>query len=778
MPRLLQRKFVCFYCNRRSAQDRRDGVQQWQCEQCDAVNHLDENGEITDPPTQDFTSARYVQPQTRSLLPEASPPQRSLFCQRCLQNQHMVNQALAEYLPSPEHPQYYEFEKALPGYRKKMEERFPPVCVDCAPAIERQIRATGYAAKSDHLRRVMERKRGAGLGRTRWTWKKIIVALGAVGWSVGLVGHLAWHLLGALPYSQPEDGLVDEDLPRLISSCFVNGALKFQSSSSYDQLLRPFLIYAFSSSLLCVWWNPKMQYKLDGGYGRIVGSVDFYKLQCVALIIRFVGWTLAAKRYPFLQDQQTARALHALSIVIEILLTISSFRSIHIDQRPLVSFRENYEPLIPPQNRHNSATALQQPSRRSPTPPPKYRIDDSFLAKLDPHPQQIAYQPPTPPPEEDYNTEDSMMDWTPQHDFRPATTYHHPQPQPNPIFNDPSPFHGVLPPAPVSWAHRLRNPPNQPTFRKASEKKKETLFPGRKNQRVVSDAASDVTNQLSPVSKKDGMSEMGSPVKFANPRFFAPRDMSETGLESLFGDTFTLGRDLTVDSTFLGPGQHQAEVKSSAPAPKPFFRLVAAIGLGTSCVTWDYASTVLPALAVQIRLLCLLVAASLSAWNFYASSTSARASGIVVSVISITTATYMGTSLYHPLSAGEETDNLGALGLWYLLAMTVWEIWGFISGLATPSDDEPCVDAPRPETMPPERPQPNLQAYVQAVPQPVEHTRRNAPVSTNTTTVSARTKPNSVVVSQRTTRSKAQKLSKGTRDSLGVGMGSLSLDSW
>lgn len=42
MPRLLRRKFVCFYCNRRSAQDRRDGVQQWQCEQCDAVNHLDE----------------------------------------------------------------------------------------------------------------------------------------------------------------------------------------------------------------------------------------------------------------------------------------------------------------------------------------------------------------------------------------------------------------------------------------------------------------------------------------------------------------------------------------------------------------------------------------------------------------------------------------------------------------------------------------------------------------------------------------------------------------
>lgn len=42
MPRLLQRKFVCFYCNRRSAQDRRAGIQQWQCEQCEAINYLDE----------------------------------------------------------------------------------------------------------------------------------------------------------------------------------------------------------------------------------------------------------------------------------------------------------------------------------------------------------------------------------------------------------------------------------------------------------------------------------------------------------------------------------------------------------------------------------------------------------------------------------------------------------------------------------------------------------------------------------------------------------------
>ncbi|KAL9582374.1 MAG: hypothetical protein Q9212_003335 [Teloschistes hypoglaucus] len=769
MPRLLRRKFLCFYCNRRSAQDRRDGVQQWQCEQCDAVNYLDENGEITDPPAQIFTSTRYVQPQAHSLLPEASPPKNSLFCERCLQNQHIVHQALSEYLPSQGHPEYFEYERALPGYRRTMEERYPQVCASCAPAIERQIRATGYAAKSDHLRRLMERNRGAGLRRPSWTWKSFLVSLGAMGWSMGLATHLIWHLLGALPHLPVEDGLVDEDFSQSVLSCFFISALAPQSSPSCEQLLQPTLIYAFSMSLLCVWWNPKMQYKLGGGYGRIVGSVDFYKSQCIALILRFLSTTLIAKRYPFLQDQRTARALHALSLVIELLLAISSFRSIRIDQRPVVSFQENYEPLVPPQ-----AQAPQQLPRRAVTPPPKYCIDDSFLRKLDPQPEETPYQPPTPPPEEDGSTEDSMMDWTPEHNFRPAAAYKPLQSLSKPVFDGPSPFHGVLPPAPVSWAHRLRNPPNQPRFRKASEKKKETLFPAKKQKHVVSDAASDAS------SNRDGISEMGSPVRFADPKFFAPSDMNVTGLESLFGDTFSLGRDLTVDSSSIIPGRDPTGAATSAPAPGPFFRLATAAVLGASCVMWDYDSTTLPTLVPQARLLCLLVAASVSAFNLYASSASFNGSGVIVSATSLAAAAYIGTTLYNRFDVEGDQDQLGAMGLWYLLAMTVWEIWGFICSLAAPSsDDEPPMVAPQSDPMPP-RQRPHPQQPLQPVQQPIKQPKLSNPVREHTTTFSTRAKPNVVVMSQRTTRSRSrsQAREKLPRGSLGAGMGNLSLDGW
>lgn len=42
MPRLLRKKFVCFYCGEKSVQDRVPGIRQWHCEKCEASNYLDE----------------------------------------------------------------------------------------------------------------------------------------------------------------------------------------------------------------------------------------------------------------------------------------------------------------------------------------------------------------------------------------------------------------------------------------------------------------------------------------------------------------------------------------------------------------------------------------------------------------------------------------------------------------------------------------------------------------------------------------------------------------
>ncbi|KAL8770351.1 MAG: hypothetical protein Q9209_003987 [Squamulea sp. 1 TL-2023] len=774
MPRLFGRKYVCFYCNRRSAQDRKADVRQWQCEQCDAVNHLDEHGEITDPPipsTQTTVPARYAQPQPPSFSREANLPDRSLFCPRCVQNQHIVNQALAEYLPSQDDPTYSEFEQALPNYRKKMEERFPQVCDDCAPAVDDRIRLTGYAAKTDHLRRMMDRTRGKGDNRKSWTWKNLGVLLGGIGWSVSLLGHLALHIFRGLSTTEGEHGLSDPDNTKSVLTCFVRGLFTLRHPPSCSPYLNTFVGYSFGLGLLCCWWNPRMHFKLQGGYGRVVGRADYYKLQLVALAIRFVTWKLAATDPTFAMEPRTTKAIHALGLVLELLNFVLSLRAIRIDQRPQVSFQEHYEPLVPTQLRPRNTLAFQHnsgdfnpssSSRAKPFPIEKLVATPSM-------PQRQPYQPPTPPPENDDG--DMGMDWTPQHVFRPARTYNTLQAQP--AFNEPSPFHGTLPPAPVSWAQQLRNPA-RPSFHKASEEKKENFF-GRTTKRILPDDASEVSSQCTPEGPSF-MSGISSPVKFAPPRFFAPADRTETGLESLFEDTFTLSKDtkLTGDQTVL----YVPEPKRVSLTTNPSTRLVIAILLSMACVAWEAAGALLPNSVPAIRIGCQLVAATISCLNAASSAALPQTTRSMASAVfygmEATAAAALTGQVWQPWGYDGQFD-FGALGLWFLIGLSVQEVWDLISSLLVPASSTLTrtsaeLQSTHQDTMP-QKPAVQQQA-LQKEPRP--HPFNQAPIAKQAPAFSTSAKVPGFQSSQRTTRSRTR--GEGRRDSLGVnGLGSLSL---
>lgn len=237
-----------------------------------------------------------------------------------------MNQALAEYLPSQDDPAYSEFEHALPAYRKKMEERFPQVCDDCAPAVDDRIRSTGYAAKTDHLRRLMDRTRGQGVVRRSWSWKSLVVVLGGIGWALGPATHIVFHIQGAFQIPGNEDDVLDPSDPKSMVMRLLYGANNLWYPPSRNPLFHRILGYGLSLSLLCCWWNPKIQFKLHGGYGRVVGRADYYKLQMVALAVRFVSWKLAVTRNTLAIDPQKMRATHAFSLVLEILVDLSSIR--------------------------------------------------------------------------------------------------------------------------------------------------------------------------------------------------------------------------------------------------------------------------------------------------------------------------------------------------------------------------------------------------------------------------------------------------------------------
>ena len=313
---------ACFYCGHRTAQSLSVNVRQWNCESCEAQNYLDEKGEITDPPPLDYTAGKRF---ARS--PEVPGTDDTLFCRRCIQNQHLLTASLASYFPSPEAPDYLTYEEKYPKFRESLEERYPQVCRDCAPKVEQRIRDTGYAAKTDHLRRMMDRTRRGQHGNS-WDWKQLLVTLGLFLWFASLAGQVTWHAMGALTITQEPDKLQDEDPAASPGSCFQQSLQLQHVDPSCARVYHPFAGLALAISVLCIAWNPKLGEKLRRKEGRIVGLTEYYKLQILLLAIKFIAWLVLSSCSSFYLEPQTMKAAHAIMIVVSILVRLPQLKAL------------------------------------------------------------------------------------------------------------------------------------------------------------------------------------------------------------------------------------------------------------------------------------------------------------------------------------------------------------------------------------------------------------------------------------------------------------------
>ncbi|KAI4160928.1 MAG: hypothetical protein LQ342_005354 [Letrouitia transgressa] len=433
------------------------------------------------------------------------------------------------------------------------------------------------------------------------------------------------------------------------------------------------------------------------------------------------------------------------------------FRSVQVDQTPLVSFQENYEPLVPTikrSERENSSPLLDL--RRRSTAKQSSTTQQVTQA---PTPGKQAYRPLTPPPEED---DTDGMDWTPtQSSFRPASNYRSLPSQPK--STEPSPFYGHLPPAPMSLAQRLRNPPTKPPFRKATEAQKQSFF-----QRTFPKATVDDDGDQPPA--KEASSQIASPAHFAPPRFFPKSDRADTGLESLFGGSLSISgcqsesvkdedRNFVSGQSRLRQQQMITRFSTS--------RVSAILLLALSCVAWDFSLTAFPLLGTQVRIACLATAQLVSAYDIWSSlqmGPQTSLASVLLFQTEIIGAAYFDFKLLKSDKGDKlKQEFLSALGLWFLIWMTARGMWGAVAGVAmsppisntassssaqTSDLSEPAYSSPPAvskdsQTQKVGKPQAQPQIYSAANPE----------------------------VSQRTTRSKERKDSLG----MGTGFGSLSL---
>ncbi|KAK5947113.1 hypothetical protein PMZ80_001260 [Knufia obscura] len=512
MPVTLRKRLQCHYCGKRLNTARRER-NKIHCDSCSADNFFDENNNIVDVPATEASRSA-----NGSHLPEIES-ESDIFCKTCLTNQSFYVRALADYLPDDDDPKYQEFEDALPQFKKELDLRYPRCCAQCAPRVQAQIQNANYNARTDHVRRLMNRshnRRPSPQIRLR----SLLIAAAGIGHTSSLAVQLLWHALSS--QTSPADVVLGLT-PR---QCLRQWPVPAECTNYAASLLPVSLIVG----LLCIWWNPHWQHRLIGREGRLTGLRKYYLLQLAVLSIRFTAWAVV-KDLPAIM--QYSPAVHTVLFgSLAMLSAYSWFGVIRVDTTPLVDWHTVQQPLVDPNQFHPPVQQLEAP------PPSQDR--QRFQIEALGGQTQPAYQPwrpPTPPSSAD------SMDWTP--------TSHHfnLQPRlPKPKFDQPSPFYGSLPAAPQRGSLNPKRP--------APPQQKQALGvpPGFFG--------------LSKSRDEGPHNQSSEPAggSFAPPRFFAHEREADTGLENIFDKMFSVNDPLEV------PSRPQARSSDESPAQHIFRR--------------------------------------------------------------------------------------------------------------------------------------------------------------------------------------------------------------
>ncbi|KAI1007273.1 hypothetical protein K3495_g945 [Podosphaera aphanis] len=309
-----RRKLICHYCNQKSDYIYDGQITQWECNNCNAANYLDENGEITDPPVAESNPVappvRYATTSVDSLLPPSqNASQSNIFCARCLKNQHLYTSSLAQYHVEID-TDSFELEKKNGTYnrfRKDLERRYPQVCKDCEPAALQRMKEAGKAAKSDHLRRLMDKTRES---RTKAVKRSILTLdnAGKIIWNLGLYGQLLWDFV-------------------IIVSCSLRNQYVFATipSEIVTTTSRSLALQTLICTLLSSWWSPRYRETSRG-----VAKQNFnnwYQLQFFTIVLRCLFYYIMGTQFFSDPLSPTTAGVHSVMFILTSMLAISAKNS-------------------------------------------------------------------------------------------------------------------------------------------------------------------------------------------------------------------------------------------------------------------------------------------------------------------------------------------------------------------------------------------------------------------------------------------------------------------
>jgi phage FluMu protein Com len=314
------RRIHCHFCGARSAHAKGSGIPEFQCASCEAINFLDAQGNILDTPLAAAAPATHEPKQklfesfTRD--PAADPARghqmQQVFCNTCLHNQQCYNDTLANYLPDEEHPQYAEYEASLPAYKKSLEERYPQICVTCAPKAQLKINRADYYSVTDNLNkthRKANRRRGASpvpAVDSRDDWHKASMRMG-----LGLLGLIAWASIAAQVFwhaygiwdtmlgrgEVPVDSMEDSGFEPTLRTCLATAVL-LRPETSCHRLFGEYMPKILLANLCLVWYNHGLRayYNPLIRYDHITGQKQHFVIQALVMAIRTISYVVLSDK--------------------------------------------------------------------------------------------------------------------------------------------------------------------------------------------------------------------------------------------------------------------------------------------------------------------------------------------------------------------------------------------------------------------------------------------------------------------------------------------------
>lgn len=368
---------ICFFC-RSTIKPAPPDQRSFRCPHCDCWNRYDTNGEImSDEPAMHDESLN-----SKSFAKRASPSKDRLpsmygtgqFCHTCQTNQMLLVNLLSNYLPPPHHPDYAQRLEKLPEYRESLHIRYPPVCANCMPAVEEEIR------KKDHMART--KALGGWLNDSRGKEKQRQVT-GSSREREKLQTHLfLWRLRGFLWFMTLAIAVVVH-----LSVLF---KLHFPDVLGHVRQVLPLIALC---SLFWTAWDPTYysfrKARIQGRDLRVHGKKHYIILQMTAWCSRLLSSILLAlslhspsRDYLYLSRYPASSRTHyycLISLIAEVVICATSFVALRVQKPPPIRLIDTSS------HQHLAASAHPTPEfspRPSPAPHTRTASEPDLLASL------------------------------------------------------------------------------------------------------------------------------------------------------------------------------------------------------------------------------------------------------------------------------------------------------------------------------------------------------------------------------------------------------------